>query len=453
MRQDRQLQKIVLAGWLLGALTGCQMPAAPPADEPARLEQARGGVVLTVRVPASRRVQAIVEQVVRVGIAIKAADGAEFEQVLPVASGQVSTTLSGLAPGGLKVTLRAYDASDRLLSERQGEVMVVPGVTTTLTLGLQLHQTLPSAPPMPSSVGFLPTLGATVQQVALTAPLWRPQLAADPTGGVWFAGDSLIKLGPDGSELVRISGSSYVEFTVDSAGRVWASDLGGWENTLRQYAPDGTLTVQIANVGGTPVVEADDHVLVAGEGSISRVSAAGEVVDFYEINASSHAVAPSSGNLWVVDNRAMLRQYTPDGVLLSKTLIPIDPRFSNRWEPAYPGYDGRRFFGDELAIDASGSAWLIGIDEAKISKVGPDGTLLGEYLVCADPSAVTVDLDGNIWVGSGGTGESNLVKLAPDGTLLGTLTVSPRIAVLVTDVDGHVWVGHRDQSHLTKVTP
>ena len=451
MRQDRRLEKIVLAGWLLGALTGCQLPAAPPADEPARVEQARGGVVLTVRVPASRRVQAIVEQVVRVGVAIKAADGAEFEQVLPVASGQASMTLSGLAPGGLKVTLRAYDASDRLLSEQQSGATIVPGVTTTLTVGLQLHQTLPSAPSLPS-VGVLPTLGATVQQVALTGPLWRPELAADPTGGVWFAGDGLIKLGPDGSELVRIPVSSDVAFAVDSAGRVWASDRGGWQNTLKLYAPDGTLNIQIANVGGTPVVEADDHVLVAGQGLISRVSAAGEVVSFYEINASSHAVAPGSGNLWVVDNRAMLRQYASDGVLLSKTLIPIDPRFSARWEPEYPGWDGRRFFGDELAIDASGNAWLIGIDEAKVSKVGPDGTLLGEYMVCADPSAVTVDLDGNIWVGSGGAGESNLVKLAPDGTLLGTLTVSPRVAVLVTDVDGHIWVGHRDQSHLTKVT-
>lgn len=448
MRRGRGFEKIVLQGLLLGVLAGCQAPAAPLGDVlDTRSERVRGGVVLTVRVAAPRRLLAIVEQVARVGISIKAADGAEFEQVLPVVSGQVSATLSGLPLGGLKASLRAYDASERLLSERHVELIIAPGVTT-LTLVLPLEQTLASAPALSPSLGALPALGATLQQVALTESTWRPRLAADPTGGLWVKLGGQTKLGPDGSELLQLQ--SYVDaVAVDSAGRVWTSDSDGLEGALRQYAPDGTLNTEITNLAGIPVVEADDHVLVLGRGVISRVSVAGEVVKVFEIDAQALAVAPGSGNLWVEDGGAMLRQYTPDGVLLSKTLIPSEPRFSNRWDI---NWDNSRWE-DHLAVDASGNAWLVADDEAKISKVGPDGALQGEYLVCADPSAVTVDRDGNIWVGSGGAGESNLVKLAPDGTLLGTLTVSPRIAALETDVEGHVWVGHRETRHLTRVTP
>ncbi|MFP5503278.1 MAG: hypothetical protein ACLGIN_12390 [Candidatus Sericytochromatia bacterium] len=430
---------------LLGMLVGCQVAPVPPAWEGFRAEEAKGGLALVVQARSPRRPLAFVEQVTQVTVEVAAANGARFDRRFSLADGAASTTIEGLVPGGAAVTLRAYDASDHLLGEMVREVVVVPGVVTPLTMSLRLDHRLPSEPVMPLPSGTVPAIAAAVEDIEVGAGFRR--LMADPTGAIWLHGDALIQLSLDGSEMRRVPSAWGASIAVDHAGRLWVSD-----GSVRVYNADGSIAWQIANLSGTVAVEADGHALIAN-GGLSRVSPAGEVVEVLDIQGAFHEVVPNGGNIWVVDNRALLRQYAPDGGLLSKTMIPLDARFINRWDSWYPEYDGRRFRTNELALDVEGNAWLVGIDEAKISKVGADGTLLGEYVVCVEPTAVTVDREGNIWVGGRGTGEGNLVKLAPDGTMLGALTVRPGIQSLETDVEGNIWVAYGSQNHVTKVTP
>ena len=128
------------------ATAGCQPFAGEAVMPPAGVATDRG--TLTLHLRRAFKVQAQVEEVRRVHVEVRAADGAVFEREIHHAGtpfDQTSTTFAGLAVGGARVTLRAYDAGDRLIGQVARETQVQAG-STVLTMTLALDQGLAASP-------------------------------------------------------------------------------------------------------------------------------------------------------------------------------------------------------------------------------------------------------------------------------------------------------------------
>jgi hypothetical protein len=103
------------------------------------------------------------------------------------------------------------------------------------------------------------------------------------------------------------------------------------------------------------------------------------------------------------------------------------------------GYSG--FFGDRIAIDVSGNAWVL--DSNAVGKFNSSGTVTGDYssgLGLSSPTSIALDSSSNAWIGDGTT--ASVVKVSSSGTLSGTFTGSGLTdpGPVAIDASGDAWI-------------
>lgn len=116
------------------------------------------------------------------------------------------------------------------------------------------------------------------------------------------------------------------------------------------------------------------------------------------------------------------------------------------------GYSG--FFGDHIAIDVSGNAWVL--DSNAVGKFNSAGTVTGDYssgLGLSSPTSIAMDASSNAWIGDGTT--ASVVKVSSSGTLSGTFTGSGLTAPgpVAIDASGDAWIADLTSGAIVELSP
>jgi hypothetical protein len=116
------------------------------------------------------------------------------------------------------------------------------------------------------------------------------------------------------------------------------------------------------------------------------------------------------------------------------------------------GYSG--FFGDRIAIDVSGDAWVL--DSNAVGKFSSSGTVTGDYssgLGLSSPTSIAMDSSSNAWIGDGAT--ASVVKVSSSGTLSGTFTGSGLTAPgpVAIDASGDAWIADLTSGAIVELSP
>lgn len=423
-------KKRLLGAMVAAVLTGCQ--AMPPGvGAPTEVATPRSGsLTIRIEMPGQplRRVQTLVEAVERLTVALKTADGTDYEREIQrseILGHSASASFTGLLPGRALVTLRAYDGQQRRVSEVSREVEVASGAATSLSMDFRLNGQWASSP-MPLSLDPVTALPTSTVTATVAIPYGKFRtLATGSEGNAWVqTADGWFKLGADGSLAPKVGGAPTAPL-IDGAGNHW---MGG--GTLRRYAPDGTPLDQFLGLSGIVAIAEAGHLWLGQGTQVHRVSTSGVVEATADVGGTVEglAVAPG-GRLWVRMDHGVVRQLGPDGQVLTATRVPASITQIEVWENLLTS----------MAADAAGNLWVASLAAGKVTKIGTDGSIVGDYPACAAPRVVAVDGSGHVWVGGESQGKHNVVKLAPDGTLVGALTLGPVLSA-ATDAAGAVWM-------------
>jgi sugar lactone lactonase YvrE len=218
---------------------------------------------------------------------------------------------------------------------------------------------------------------------------------------------------------------------VDNSGNVFVAD---YENcTIRKVTPAGTVTT----LAGHPIAAG----LVDGTGSAAR------------FNVPVGVAVDNTGTLFVADAvNASIRKVAPGG----EVTTPVPPSAGLR-SPA------------GIAVDAAGNAYFADQYDNTILKLSPSGLLTtlagtageigfldgtGSAARFNSPSAVAVDLSGNVYVAD--TWNSAIRKINPAGVV--TTLVHPSAGLnmpggVAADTVGNIYVADTWNDLIRKVTP
>ena len=116
------------------------------------------------------------------------------------------------------------------------------------------------------------------------------------------------------------------------------------------------------------------------------------------------------------------------------------------------GYSG--FFGDHIAIDVNGNAWVL--DSNSVGEFNGSGTLSGPYssgLGLSSPTSIAMDASSNAWIGDPST--ASVVKVSSAGTLSGTFTGSGLTAPgpVAIDPSGDAWIADTTSGAIVELSP
>ena len=104
-----------------------------------------------------------------------------------------------------------------------------------------------------------------------------------------------------------------------------------------------------------------------------------------------------------------------------------------------------------IATDALGNIWVTNYGSNSVTELGPTGSLIGTYLVGANPYGIAIDTygSGNVWVAN--YGGNSVVELSPTGSLITTATVGTNPVGIALDVSGNIWVANNGSSSVTQL--
>jgi RHS repeat-associated protein len=131
-----------------------------------------------------------------------------------------------------------------------------------------------------------------------------------------------------------------------------------------------------------------------------------------------------------------------------------------RWDTALPlmGSNGTNWMGYEhdsygLCIDSQGNVWNTSLENNRISKFAPDGTLLGTYAHGEHyAQGCVVDYNDHVWVAHSLYRDS-VGHLLPDGTLVGNVTVGSGPTGVAVDVNGKIWATNYNSGTVSRIDP
>ena len=299
--------------------------------------------------------------------------------------------------------------------------------------------------------------------------LWRDSdiataraVCVNPTDGSCWVGERYLiypgepssgrvfHLDEEGAELVSVEGfGDPVSVAVNvSDGSCWVADLGSWDGSVGRYfdsavihlAEDGTQLWrgEFEGPASVAVNPADGSCWVADSAQVVHLSEEGEVL--WQMAGLSHpralSVVAFDGSCWVGDT------------LLSRVgeLLHLDAEGAEIWSEAGPAVSGLS------ANSSDGSCWVgsSSCDEytvchGSVRHLAWDGSELWRGDDFSYPSSLSANpTDGSCWLA-----DSGLFHLAENGTeLWSTTEVSGRLSV--NSSDGSCWVASRDVIHLAE---
>ncbi|MCL4557148.1 MAG: NHL repeat-containing protein [Deltaproteobacteria bacterium] len=116
-----------------------------------------------------------------------------------------------------------------------------------------------------------------------------------------------------------------------------------------------------------------------------------------------------------------------------------------------------------VAIDASGNVWVANNGDNTVTKLNPDGTVIGNYKVGVHPNSIAIDTSGNVWVANHGDlmadRNGSVTELSSRGSIAKSYNVGGYPEGIMVDHSGNVWVldaGKQavyNKTSLTKIIP
>jgi len=254
---------------------------------------------------------------------------------------------------------------------------------------------------------------------------------------------------------------------VNSAGDIWVAEWRG--NAVNEYNPSGSLIGSVSVEGPcTGSLSGPWGLAIDSEGNLWVAnSKANDVLEFSATTGAckrevgtagtgngqfayptSVAVAPS-GNIWVSDmGNQRIQQFTKTGAFVKAIGTP----------GTFGSGHGELDLPEGVAVDKSGNLWISEPMNARVQELSETGTFLGQVSARA-PEAQSVALDpanGNMWIadGSNTVREVNasrelLLTLGSAGSGEGQLTGPDGVTV---DANGNVWVGDHSPKRVEKWT-
>jgi len=254
--------------------------------------------------------------------------------------------------------------------------------------------------------------------------LWHPRgVAVDASGNLIIADDSnrirkvsngmIVTMAGGGPSFGDNGPATSAQLSlpnavaVDSAGNLFIADLGN--NRIRKVTPQGTITT------------------VAGNGT-QGFSGDGGPATLAKLSVSYGVAVDASGNLFIGDS-SRVRKVTPQGIITTVAGSGT-PGFSGDGGPATSaqlvGVGG-------VAVDASGNLFIADIDNCRIRKVTPQGTISsvagnGKPGFSGDrgpatsaqlffPQGVVLDASGNLFIAD--QGNNRIRQLVPSFSSVG----------------------------------
>ncbi len=253
--------------------------------------------------------------------------------------------------------------------------------------------------------------------VFISLGIFSSNILAVDEGVCWVADsrhNQIVKLAPDGRELLRINGfNGPREVSVNASdGSCWVADF--YANRVVKLALDGTELYSISGFyqPWTLSVNHEDD---------------GTSYEDYPQYTGPRTGPIGPGACWVGDYRNAVK-LTSDGTKLVRVSgfivvrsISVNPEDDGTSYEDYPQYTGPR-----TGPIGPGACWVGDFYRNQVVKLAPDGTELARVSDLVWPSKISVNpADGTCWVAA--TLSYQAVKLAANGTELVRVSVSTRI--------------------------
>jgi sugar lactone lactonase YvrE len=315
--------------------------------------------------------------------------------------------------------------------------------TTTPSGGSAPANTLDAALNVVRSPGS--SVAAIFAQQTSSSP-FKPALTAAPSDWTLF-----INYGGGGISVPSGLG-------IDSTGNVWVADYAGaaskFSNTGSPVFADGISGSGLLNSYDL-AVDAQDNVWIPNQksasvngnlGSVTVLNSGGQPISGATGYSSGGIYFPealaidTTGTVWIVNNGNSTL------TLLSSTGQPLS---------GAKGYTSTQFgFPIAVAVDASHSGWVANSDESTVTKVSADGTQITSYACCDVPDGIAIDQRGYVWVANF-AGDS-VSQLASDGTVISSGYSDMKASInhpqgMAIDGSGHVWVANYRGPSITEL--
>ena len=259
----------------------------------------------------------------------------------------------------------------------------------------------------PTSVGVVDP--ATNKLVADIPIGFTSSLIAAGAGAIWVVdpeGGTLTKIDPttmipEPSLAIPGSGGIPVGIAVGE-GSVWVAVNQGRALVVLELGPElGNLrsTIRLHTAGATSLtVEGDKVPLAIGEGAVwalerargevTRIDPETEVEEPLTDGEEGMSLAVGAGSVWLGGRTGVTRLDPVNGAELATAPVPnvSDSQTTS------------------IAVGPT-AVWFAGSSQPRISRITREGTLFNSYPLAAEPTAIAVAGDGDVWIASG-AGES-----------------------------------------------
>jgi uncharacterized protein (TIGR03437 family) len=221
------------------------------------------------------------------------------------------------------------------------------------------------------------------------------------------AGDGLLSYSGDGGQAAKAQLDGPQGLGMDSAGNLYIADTQN--NAVREVFAGGLM----ASIAGTGIAG------FSGDGGQAAVA---------QLNKPQGVAVDSTGNLYIADTlNNRVRLVSPAGVIATVAGTGA-AGFSGDGGPASNAQLNRP---QGLAVDTAGNLYIADVNNSRIRKVSPDGTIhvvagTGASSYSGDggpatsaflngPEAVAVDSAGNLFIAD--TGNNRIRLVTPDGNI------------------------------------
>jgi hypothetical protein len=231
---------------------------------------------------------------------------------------------------------------------------------------------------------------------------WLNVLGEDTDGGVSSAQDECIL------HYTKVAASATRHVTINADGDVWTSG---------RFASNDAVFELVDGATGE-VVRSEGPFNCGGYGGL---------ID-------------GNGVIWSASSSGAVLRWDPD-----EALGPENPKCLN-------------IYNYGLAIDPNGNIWVSTLGSGcNVTKLAPDGTVLGTFSqhVCAQ--GLASDSRGHIWISSSLSCSSNCVvsHLDNDGNHIGSVPISPNAGPtgIAVDSQGKIWSANINSSTASRIDP
>ena len=107
----------------------------------------------------------------------------------------------------------------------------------------------------------------------------------------------------------------------------------------------------------------------------------------------------------------------------------------------------------DIVVDAFNNIWITNFGSNSVTELSPTGSVIGTYLVGANPWGIAIDLygSGNVWV-SNYSGNSVVALNPTTGSIMTTVSVGTNPEGVAVDVFGNVWVANYGSDSVTELS-